>query len=284
MRNSYCSKCAGDPKQLPGYATFHQLHLGASEDGQLTLIRRQIRRPAKTEATHTHPSHSPLTQIPEEVLIDIFRIAIAGDWEIPTDYACALTLSTICKFFHRIMQPLLFENIQFEESHRWVPACKPARRLHRTIKASPILGTLCKSVKVNLPSRNRITAAQYNLGSELLSWMPNVTSLAVSGGFGYTPTWPFIERTLQGMPHVKSLTFNRVYFDFFLAPVLKILQERNLESVTLGGICPPEGGVIIATMSQVSTFSKRFHYILCACSQSGVKVKRFRADSDMELF
>ncbi|CZR51719.1 uncharacterized protein PAC_01596 [Phialocephala subalpina] len=217
-----------------------------------------LMRPPKDSAQDSSiddPSTSGLhiTNLPDEIIHEIISIAIAcSHWR--TAYCeCALALSRVCKIFYRITQSLLFKNIEFSWPHCWVPACTPVRCLYRTIGENPYLGTLCKSVSFHIPSVTvDPTLEDYVLGEELLSWLPNVTSFALRGGFDKPYTWPFLKRAFRNLTLVKSLTLSRECWDLYLAPVCDLVQTMRLQSLTIYGICAQDDKAILAPISKVS--------------------------------
>jgi hypothetical protein len=240
-----------------GPTKFQQLQLGASKDGELILVQQAPKDSMQDFSVdngphNSFPSKSPIANLPDELLDEICRVAVAGDLGRPGYLTCALAFSRVCKSFHRIAQPLLFKNIDVVHRHSFVPDCIATRRLYRAIKANPALGTLCRSLSVHISGSGKPKPDDYILAGEILSWLPNLTSFSLHGGFGHPQTWPLVKEALQHMPCIASLEFSRDYWDLHLAPVCDIIQTMQLQSLTLYGISPAADRIVWALNSKVS--------------------------------
>lgn len=232
-------------------ATLQQLRLGASSGGELILVRppSDSVQNLSTDGPSLH-----ITNMPDEILNEIFSFAITSDhWYLAYD-KCALSLSRVCKLFYRITQPLLFRNIQFPWPHRLFPACIPTRCLYRAMRANPILGTFCKSASFHISNATvDPTSEDYVLGEVLLGWLPNVTSLSLHGGINRLYTLPLLKRAFRRLTHVKNLTLSSLY----LATACDLVQTIQLHSLTICGISAREDHATWAPISKVSR--KHFH-------------------------
>jgi hypothetical protein len=251
MRQTYTNRS--------GPTEFRQVQLGASQDGELILVQRAQKDSMEDFSVddgsyNSFPSKSPITNLPDELLVEICRVVIADDLGRPGHFTCALALSRVSKSFHGIVQPLLFKNINLSLRHNWdldFPNCIATSRLHRAIKANPSLGTLCRSLSFHT-GFGTLEPGGYIVASEILSWLPNLTSLSLHGGFDHAQFRSLVKEALQHMPCIASLNLNNESWSLHLAFVCDIIQNVQLQSLTLGSISPPADGIVWAPISEVS--------------------------------
>lgn len=199
---------------------------------------------------------TPILAIPGELLAQILSLAVevAGNGGgvllsnyhtnlgQPTDfrqYANALIISKVCKKFHRHAQAFLFRHIAIVRPHSLVPACKPAQDLHRTLKGKPELGALCK--KVDFFIRGISDPEDYEVGKEIVRWLPNVTTFQLMSDVFYPVMWLFVKHTLGNMPDVDNIAFVGYLCELPLGSAWDVVKEMQLRSLTLGGIVTPYG-------------------------------------------
>jgi hypothetical protein len=150
------------------------------------------------------PTQSPLNgepyilRLPDEIMHEIFAVASAppeNEWR-HKHYECAAALSTVCQRFHDIVRRLLYHSIRFEYPCTIAPPCIPTRRFHKTCKACPSLRAYVKVLKIHMRDIPKIQSVRsYEIATEMLSWIPNVTSFKLHGGFGSNEardTWSMI--------------------------------------------------------------------------------------------
>lgn len=262
VTHSQCYACASKSAfrgDFPNPPTLQQLSLGTSENGQLILLPRALKESSEDSSVtdklnSCHISDPPILKLPDELLSEIARMAITCDSWQPMQGEDTLALSKVCKLFYRIVQPFVFEKIQLRTTHSLVPACKPFRRLHRTLQANPHLGTFCKTVHFHIPSIRVTdqTPEDFVVAEDLVGWLPNVTSFSLHGGFGSPHTWSFVKKAFQNMPRIDNLTLSRECFDLYMAPLLDVIQSMPLKKAHFHGICAREDRGTVAPIPKVS--------------------------------
>ncbi|RDW80378.1 hypothetical protein BP5796_05076 [Coleophoma crateriformis] len=230
---------------------FRQLYLGASTNGQLALVSRLPKIPtldssASSGDNSTSVSKVLVTALPEELLVKIFNLTNRCDYCGSDHY---VVLLKVCKAFYRIVQPLLYKNIDIIQPTGLVPTGTRARLLHRTVKEKPALGTFCKDLQVYINSLQDVRDGDYVSAAELLQSFPCTTNFSVHGGFGHPPTWPLLKRAFQNMSFIKHLTLSRELWDLHMAPVCDVIQDMHLESLHLHGISARKDGIIWAAQN-----------------------------------
>jgi hypothetical protein len=269
MMEARCYSCSlrKNSRTSQGQAASRQLYLVASKNKTLGLgllpplqssMNAASIQDRTRDAAHARSfQESPITRLPDEIFNEILCIGIEDDqrnWWNQEYYITAITLSRVCKLFHRIVQPLLFRNIQLSSPHEIAPACRLLKSLYRTMKSNPALGTCCKSASFHISTFTYPTFEDYAVGDELLSLCPNITSFGLHGGYGHSETWPFLGRIMQHMPNIKILTLSREDFDLHLAPVCEIIQTLNLQRLIINGISARKDSRAIRTStSKVSS-------------------------------
>jgi len=220
-----------------------QYQLGASESGELSLIRPVVEKSSGGFIETVPTRESWILGLPDELLDGIFAIAV-----VPSDntwprkhYACALAISAVSKRFHRIIKSFLYHTARFPNSCGIVPPCRPAIRFHRTMKDNTSLRPLCKALDVyvsDIPGPKSM--CDYDLANDLLSWLPNVKSFALQGGFGSGKarhTWALIQRAVEHMPLIENFTLHREDLSgLIVPPIIQHLNLPNLKKLTLNGI------------------------------------------------
>jgi hypothetical protein len=239
-----CYECAYSRPRRVAFSG-RQLHLGASDTGELILLREiddlnlvpKLVEDYVEDRLHNSSRDSLITKLPAEILNAIFSIAISCDRWFSEYYTCALALSRVCKLFHRTIKPLLFRNIELS-SHHLLPSCRVISNLHRTLKQNPETGTFCKSVDfcIQYAWWSEPVATCFVPGVEILRNLPNVTSIKLTvGDTGSPDTWLFVKNGLRCMPRIRNLELLGIALP--LAPIYEIIQILpQLQSLTLDGI------------------------------------------------
>lgn len=224
-----CYKCAcSTPRKV--LHSGRQLHLGASETGELILLRA-------TESFHKSIGYdSSITKLPTEILRSILEITIESDgWA--EYYKCALSFSKVCKLFHQIARTLLFRNIELS-SHHLLPSCRVISNLHRTLKQNPEIGKLCRNIDLCIEYAwwSEPVAACFVPGVEILRSLPNVTSISLKIEDGNCQdTWLFVHNGLRCMPRITNLKLSGIALP--LEPICDLVEMMpQLQSLTIDDI------------------------------------------------
>jgi hypothetical protein len=146
----------------------------------------------------------------------------------------ALTLSRVCKTFHRHAQLHVFRGIRLSRPHSLLPVSANARNIHRTLKAKPELGALCKSLDIFV--RDKTKPCDYLLGEEIVRCLANVTSFQLQADYRTPLPWSFMKKILRNMPGLRSLTFDGQSLDLYLAPVCDIIETMQLQKLEINGV------------------------------------------------
>jgi len=239
---------AGRPS-LGNNAPRKQSLLGSSEDGQLCILPASTSSSVSGSRQKASPTSTPfITRISDELFDEIFIHAIKGSnvWG-DTNYQTALALSGVSKRFHRIVQPLMYRTIHIGQ-HMLAPPCRAVRQLHRTMKFNKALGSMVRALGVHVDwgVSGNISDTEFEIGRELLGWLPNVDSFMIHGGYEHLSTWPMISNAVLNWPRLKSLLFSREDWTLGMPPVCDlILTTPNLTTLTLHG----PGGPSVVNLS-----------------------------------
>jgi hypothetical protein len=199
-----------------------------------------------------------ITRLPEEILNQIFGAAIAMKRSNdPEYYRCALALSRVCRLFHRVVQPLLFQHLEFlMAKHELTPACNVIRNLHRTLQENPLLGLWCTRADFRVRNHRASPFRDFILADELIGWLSNITTFSFHGGFAHwshPQTWPFLRRALERLPRIENITLSSEDSGLILAPICDIIQTMQLQSLNLGCISARSDRVSWIPKSMVSS-------------------------------
>ncbi len=221
-----------------------QSHIGFSKENELVIVRPfNFDKQLAPEGTHRYTCEAFIFKLPDELLNEIFTLAIRSDAESfgKGQYASALTLSVICKRFSRIAQPLLYYNIFAGKSYgsTLVPPKRSVKLLYRTLKAYPALGKLCKRLYLGIDDVRRPGPNDFVLANDLLPWLTNVRSLNIHGGFESMETWPTIRNALAHMPYIDDLTISREGCGLRLIDICRYVNLPHLCNLYLHGIGNP---------------------------------------------
>lgn len=187
----------------------------------IDLQRTYIKTPTTTQLFDTtseyeqYNSGCPITQLPVEILFNIFRKAATrrkGKWSRRLG-----ELSKVCRTFRRCVLSRTFTSIHLinyeEDDHSLAPPCTRVKRLYRLIAIDPTIGQYCKHLSIKLPSAKAryranpliLTPEAYSLAIQLLQFMPNLRTLDVTNGFGQACTLPFFREVLRGRDCLQTL-------------------------------------------------------------------------------
>lgn len=98
----------------------------------------------------------------------------------------------MCRRFHRLATPLLFEDITFYHEFccpscikdcSIVPPCRRALALHRVLQENPPLRSKCHSLEIIIDDQADTTDEDFHVARDLVSWLGQARSLRFYGGF-----------------------------------------------------------------------------------------------------
>ncbi|KAJ5736712.1 uncharacterized protein N7483_001837 [Penicillium malachiteum] len=177
-----------------------------------------------------------ISLLPEELLVMIFDFATLNDRvDLSTpkrDNATLRSLGLVSNRFHRIVQPLLFEEISFiysGDQQSQVSPIERTRQLHALLKHDHEckLRDICLAFYVDIDDYGQDNQSDYQIVLDLLSWFTRLRSLVIVGGF-----------FLNAPDSVRALTLETIN----RAKDLGQLRTLNLE----GHMWDGRGGITLA--------------------------------------
>ncbi|KAJ5709913.1 hypothetical protein N7493_009505 [Penicillium malachiteum] len=193
--------------------------------------------------------------LPEELLVMIFDFATLNDRvDLSTpkrDNATLRSLDVVSHQFHRMIQPLLFEEISFTyfgEQRSRVPPIERARQVHELLKHDheSKMRRLCVAFYVDIDDYGQENQSDYQIVLDLLSWFTSLRSLAIVGGFFLNAPDSVRAHTLEIINHIKDLGQLRALnleghiWDerggITLAEVMKSVDSQSLDTLEVSTI------------------------------------------------
>ncbi len=226
----------------------HQTTLTASADHILVVDKSRL---------HVKPSSDgiPLTvkpscdgpplilRLPDELLDRILDLSCPPVTEYIRSlatYRDAQTLMLVCQRFHQIARPILYRGIKSGYRSEFVPPSKKARLLHRTLRENQSLWVHCNELFVRVPdiSGGKRTDDSLNIINDFLSWLTNVRSFSMYGGFNLDPvgTWALIHKAIETMHRLEELHLHREYWGLTAERLYDIPQNPSLTTLVVSGI------------------------------------------------
>lgn len=257
MGMSRCFACSRrvSHSESPG---FRQLILGASKNGQLCIQPPSTSMPGTYGLSTDKLKDSPrkesfVTRIPDELLHDIFTLSLGNDsneqYLQSQYYHTALSLSTVSKHFHHILQPLMYRTINIG-GHSLAQPCLAVKQLHRTMKENRALGSMVKTLRVHIDCLSTASEAEYKVATEILDLLPNVESFYFHGGFERPSTWPMIRNAIGNWARIKHVGLSREDFSLRMPPVCELVMATpNLMTLDLYGVYAFDGSSGTSTTS-----------------------------------
>jgi hypothetical protein len=221
-----------------------QLELEFSKTGNLTLVRPKDTVESINDGPEP-PAEPYILRLPDELLTNIFSLAMGPcRWYGSSYYSCGTSIISTCKRFQGVAQRLLYRTILFWNCCGLVPACRPARRFHTALKSNPLLGTYCTRLDIYVSTRDfrkvdKTVADDYNLASELLSWLPNVRHFTMRGVFdggNSHRAWEMLRIAFEHMPFIKVAAFHREALHGLLVDdIISNVNLPHLEILSIHG-------------------------------------------------
>jgi hypothetical protein len=177
------------------------------------------------------------TGIPDELLDEIFTLSFVNEhYHQSKYYHTALSLSSVSKHFHNIVQPLMYQAINICE-HNLVKPCLAVKQLHRTVKENRALGSMVKTLRVHIEPLSNASEPEYKVATEILDLLPNVESFDLHGGFEGPPTWSMIRNAIGNWARIKHVSLSREDFTLRMLPVCELVMATpNLMTLDLYGV------------------------------------------------
>jgi len=179
--------------------------------------------------------NSIISSIPDELLEKIILIAIDSQavepWAWTRRCAFIATLSLTCKRLNYITKPLLYHTICITRKFQAVPPDSKTQLLYRTMEANPDLHKFCKHLAIAISDFN-VQEDDFHLCNDLVSWLTNVTTFKVYGGFQFLATYTLIRKAMLSMPQCSELHLSRCWdspllihvFNECITPQLRVLR------------------------------------------------------------
>jgi hypothetical protein len=263
-----------------------QLKLQFSKTGNLTLVRPTGTVLESVNDGPEPPAEPYILGLPDELLNNIFSLAMGrcgGYGSIY--YSCGASIASTCKQFQGMAQRLLYRSILFQNCCGLVPACRPARRFHATLKSNPLLGTFCRTLDIYVSTSEWMSstgkvretvADDYNLANELLSWLPNVRHFTIHGGFNRgnsNLTWEMLRIAFEHMPFIKDITIlTQGLHGLLVDDIVNNVNLPHLETLSIHGASEfsvssgGEGQNVTYTVAECWRDQVSFHEILVPLS------------------
>ena len=209
-----------------------QTSLGISTDNHLIVLW-----------PHVDPRGEALVlRLPGELLERIVKQAPgleAASCYFPSrsGYAAAARVALVCRHFYDLIVPSLYRHILsgFSTLGEWAPESVRARKFYRSIKNTPALRPLCRSIRINIsdcyrrPTDEKKLDHMFIVLNDLVTMLPNVTSLSVQGGFGCphdsNRTWDMVRKAARYMPNLQTLTIGRECYGLHLKHLFESGEE-----------------------------------------------------------
>jgi hypothetical protein len=179
-----------------------------------------------------------ITKIPDELLNEIFIHAVKTKVGRTGVSHTALSLSTVSRRFHRIVQPLMYKSL-YLSGHSLARPCLAVKLLHRTLKENLALGQMVASLHVHveylLPSP--ASPAEFETGIGILSLLPNVEWFEIQGGYEHPCTWTMIRNAVANWKQIKRVCLIREDFSLLMPPVCELVMATpSLTTLELHGV------------------------------------------------
>ncbi|KAJ5832737.1 F-box domain protein [Penicillium riverlandense] len=128
---------------------------------------------------------SPFSTLPDELVTQILNWSTFDKYRFPSRAFCVIiSLALVCRRFHRIVTPFLFEDIGCSKvDHTIVPPCEQILQLHRVLKYNPQLRSKCFYLCIEIDHHAITTNEDFAVARDLVSWLTNVRTLLLVGGF-----------------------------------------------------------------------------------------------------
>jgi hypothetical protein len=239
------ARCLTCRQGLPQWAI--ESLLSSSQDRQLcipppsaqphTILNRHQQQGIPNELSY-------IDKIPNETLNEIVTYALPCKFASYSSYRTALALSLVCRRFHRIVQPLMYNTLDFS-SHSLVQPCTAVKLLHRSMEENSALGPMVVCLLLHLEYRtpvlplDPIFEADFTIAKELMGWMENVEELEIQGGYGHPSTWPVMMDAARKWKRLRVVSLKRVKRDWSLlmTPVCEFFMATpSLTKLNLYGI------------------------------------------------
>ncbi|KAF2420205.1 hypothetical protein EJ08DRAFT_702576 [Tothia fuscella] len=195
------------------------------------------------EDSRTPKREALILRLPDELLSEVVGLAA-----IPSQKGCprklytqALSLTKVCKRFHRCALPFLYSSFYNDECHTLVPPCEAITNYHRTIKRNQPLGRFCKTVKLKVGDvTSPKSPADYHIATEILCCLPEVTVFECRGGWNGTLgpyLWAMVANALKHMTNIKEMTLYRhATRGLLMTEIINNVRLPALEKLSLYGI------------------------------------------------
>jgi hypothetical protein len=243
-----CSHCnwgleySSTPKKhpLPTQLTF-------PESWKLTSAQPQANKASRDRADRLHDAECEIVKLPNELLHQILDLG-ADMSSIPWRNKCytgIIELIAVCKRFREVGTPILYHTVHFEKGCGNVPPCIPAKLFHRTMRENPLLRSLCKALYISIFDRAGTRSwSDYKLTNELFTWLPNVNSFTINGGFddGHAEhTWTLIRNAIECMPFISEFSIGRTgNGGLTIPPIIEHLDLPGWKKFSVSGITGAE--------------------------------------------
>ena len=127
-----------------------QSYLGSSASGNLIVLKpsQYPRYPPADKKLPRYDSarETLLVRLPDELLVAVLAFTVdMPEWRRKCQ-SCLMAVLLTCKRFHGIALPMQYHAVECVR----LPPRLSARLFHRTLKATPTLGKLCKEVQISI--------------------------------------------------------------------------------------------------------------------------------------
>lgn len=199
-----------------------------------------------------------MQSLPEEVVREIIRIALLSSTQ-SLNLLTARRLCLVCKHFCELARPHLYHTIDLgtiaPTPIRKASGNRRLRRLQRTFQGNRYLADLCKSAHIHIDFAARYVprVEDYREGSELLTLLTGLRSLAVHGGFEHLEAWLMLHDPLRNMPALRSMSLSRELDSG--PPLIQISNDVDLPNLLELSLSGPSDGFLYPPYESIKSKS-----------------------------
>ena len=218
-----------------------QIFLGSSADeNTLSLLKPYGPALAPRVDPESIIQDSAILRIPDELLVTILEsVAFITDFRV--DYSTVKGLALVCRRFHSLIRPLLYNNIAFS-------ARKPVRnrKVFERLEKDPLIWEHFRVLSLYVGDTvARKKEIDYWYTNRILYRLTKLRSLNIHGGFEAPQnqfTWTFISQAASPIRGLAHLRLSRESWGLCLKNVFEHLGVISLKKLELDGVSEPRDG------------------------------------------
>jgi len=146
-------------------------------------------------------------------------------------------LALVCHHFKRLVYPIIYRVLNFDQSRETNPPTEAARNLHRSLFENPSLRGFCRTLTLRNNQYFLSSNLQegFKITNDFVRWMTNVKCFAIYDRHGEKDEqlWKTIPNVAQYMNSIEHLLIFRDYWDVYLLPILRNINIPSLRALTI---------------------------------------------------